>query len=141
MPQTYRSFGVFELAVLAVDTTKEDRAQAGDIITVRHPRPFIGRKEATTYIWLKVFGDEDQIRTLKLADTHGWQGKRRYCIPLYRFGQIVPGFDESQARDTARLYQPFMVYDEDDVFYHIVDLISPLDIHGLVFDKNEQRFL
>ena len=148
MGQTNRRYPVFEIALSCEDAaphtagTKE-RKQAGDIIALRRFGTEIGAKERHGYLWLRIEGleENEMARFTDLMTNTGdpdtatrLYDKRRYCIPLARLAQAVPGFSESRARDLTDPYQPFITVDAERPHAYLA-AGRPLDVHGLVFDK------
>lgn len=148
------SYPVKEIAISACDyhplESGHERRLAGDIITVRTPNGFIGKKEAHEYLWLQMEGLDD-FSLLKHPNTEprddyqeqygekNFFEKRRFCIPFYKLNSAYPFFDVSKALDPLILYQPFIVLDEDT--FEVLSYRAPMRTEGLVFDKAVGRFL
>ena len=150
MPHTFKSYSTWEVA-LAVESQNPnpppggERVQEGDIVGVRKPHFGIGPGEVRRYLWLQVHGlDDNEMSVLNQSVMEGdiVHDKRRYCIPLDR----LTGIDLGRVRDVNDAYQPFLPVDQD----HVDDVegrmdyldvgLTPLDVHGLVFDKATRKF-
>jgi hypothetical protein len=143
MPQTYKNYQTWEVALRGFDAATESRVQSGDIIEVRQPTPFVGLKETSNFLWLKLFGlDDTEMEDLKevIEDQNEIFEKRRYSIPLERLVGFYPTFSVSRANDVGDFYQPFSVYDYDTL-EKLIDSGTPLPVEGLVYDKLHMRYL
>lgn len=143
MPQTYKNYQVWEVAIRAFDASTGSRVQSGDIVEVRQPTSFVGLKETNNFLWLKLFGlDDTEMEDLKevIEDQNDIFEKRRYSIPLERLVEFFPTFSVSRANDKADFYQPFSVYDHDTL-EKLMDNGAPLSVEGLVYDKLHMRYL
>lgn len=165
MPETFRSYQTWEVALFVVDNSPlasgHERVQEGDIAAIRLPLPHIGTKERFKFLWVRLSGEDDNIMSdlaqpnTEPADTLNENGtfqrganvfeKRRFCIPFERLND-VSAFDLARARDTADSYQPFQPIDEDMPIdggegLRLGSSRGPLDIRGLVFDKSTGMYL
>ena len=156
MGYTNPNYPVMEIAINTENHApngENERSLEGDIIAVRKPLDYIGTKEANTFLWLLVEGlEENEIARLNeifyepfsadgsFSDENKVKyDKRRFCIPLERLKQIVPTFDEIKARDRNLVYQPFLPVDEDTGYF--ITKAKPLNVHGLIFDKQLGKYL
>ena len=144
MGQTNPNYTVFEIAISCeyggVHTNGlKERKTVGDIIAVRRPNTAIGRLEMSGYIWLRVEGLEEN-EMARLKDPIDGHDKRRYCIPLDRLLAIAPAFNISRAKDLNDKYQPFLGVDEEPP-YRFIYGHRPLNVHGLIFDKQTGRYI
>lgn len=147
MGQTRRQYPVMEVVLACEDCAPlpsgHERKLAGDIIGMRPitaPQAGkVGSGEQHRYLWLRLTGLEENDWPQLMESLDGFD-KRRYCIPLSRLAQRVPGFDVAQAMNPAVAYQPFCLVDEDSPFPFLTTH-RPLDVHGLVFDKAIGRYL
>lgn len=143
MPETYQTYRTWEVALQAADNLETDRVQSGDIVAVRLPLPYIGKKEFAAFLWVPVTGldDGDMERLADYLLENGVpQEKRRYCIPFDRLQEVMPSFDPIQASNRTQSYQPFQLYDHE-TGDKLAGNISPLGVQGLVFDKATMRYL
>lgn len=150
MGQTNPRYPVMEIALAVEDCASHtgrlrERKRAGDIVAVRQPHYAIGAKERAAYVWLRLEGlEENEMARLAdvLVETEDGPvfDKRRYCVPLDRLAEVLPGFDVGRARDTADTYQPFYNLDEETGTWLALQ-VPPLDVHGLVFDKLTGEYL
>ena len=142
---------IMEVAIAlenAQDDSGGERKKEGDIIAVRLSGSYIGTKEATNHLWLRLeAADYERLQFDALVeavfepdqDTGTRYDKRRYCIPFGRLLILDPAFDVDRARDPADIYQPYLVVDEED--YTFVSSESPFQVSGLVFDKTVGDYL
>jgi len=155
MPETFRDFPVMQALILVQShnplPSGHERAEEGDIISLRRPLGSMRRAQTRRYLWLLIEGlayNEmsilDRTNTEPLDDeppTVAIQyDKRRYSIPLDRLKVVAPFLDLVRVRDTTDAYQPFLNIDEDtgEIF---PSPRPPLSVHGLVYDKALQEFL
>lgn len=118
-----------------------ERMKEGDIIVLRPQATGIGSKETKIFLWLRLEGLFTRIEFDPLKesiyepdeDTGVRYDKRRYCIPFARLQIVDPSFDINRARDSADLYQPYLVTDAED--YTFVSTNPPFQVSGLVYDK------
>lgn len=167
MPQTYREYPVYELALVTYSNARVDdgmiRYQAGDIVVVRPALDGIGLMEMKDFLWLRIQGwdsalmdrladeitDKSQSDPLYVDDSIGEPiiyEKARYCIPFETISRVMPGFSVERATDANDAYQPFMVIDEgnadDDLDKGLfLSCHPPIDPDGLILDKFTQRYL
>ncbi len=145
MPQTYKDYSSVEVAVSLTSekdlASGHERKQEGDIIVVRRPLKGIGTAEAKTHLWLKVEGLDkaDLDKLTQQVDEDNDYGKRRYCIPLEQIKKQMSSFDISRALDKDEIYQPFLLVDEDNYLFLVE--VAPLQVQGLVFDKNKGTYI
>jgi hypothetical protein len=140
MPATYRSYGVWEIAIGMEDKVPHaanERAWQGDIIAVRRPSRGLGLKEMTRFLWMHVQGLDDNEMTLLTEPVPGF-AKRRCSVPLARLGAIAPGFDPLKAADLGLVYQPFLGVDAETGLLLAAD--RPYPVEGLIFDKLRMEF-
>jgi hypothetical protein len=135
MPQTYREYPVYELALVTYSNARNDgglvRYQAGDIVEARHPQDGIGLGECHHFLWLRVYGwDSSLMDRLKDEITDKSRAdplyvdeddpavifeKARYCVPLESMIRIMPTFSVERASDSTDIYQPFMTIDHGNI--------------------------
>lgn len=154
MGLTKPQYPVFEIAVSCEHGGThsgglKERKCVGDIIAIRKPAGAVGRLEQSGYLWLRIEGleENDMARlTEPMTDTGNVDtatviyDKRRYCIPFERLQAIVPSFNVSRALNAADKYQPFIGVDEEPP-YRFVREQRPLNVHGLIFDKQTRKFI
>ena len=118
-----------------------ERKQEGDIIAIRRVSKGIGTAEAKTHLWLRVEGLDkaDLDRLTQQVDEDNDYGKRRYCIPLEQIKKQIPSFDIIKVLGRNEIYQPFLSIDEDNFLFLIE--VQPLQVQGLVFDKNKGTYI
>lgn len=149
MGQTDRKYPTMQIAISVEDCAPigdTERKQLGDIIAVRAPSDGIGKLEAATYLWLNIKGLEenefaDLVKPIFNAAGSIVYDKRRFCIPLERLQRAAAFLDITRAVDTTDIYQPFLNVDGDFPYLFFPRQYSPLDVHGLVFDKDTGRYL
>ena len=154
MPETYRAYPVFEVALAVASKSSlasgHERVQEGDIVATRREYTGVGLKEAAEFLWLRLTGLDESV-VARLTDPSGieeeeglyvtFYDKRRYCIPLDRLAEVAPHLDLDSVRDTSQEYQPGLPLDEDDYTYIPGAEQQPLEATGLIYDKDMMRFL
>jgi NADPH-dependent ferric siderophore reductase len=90
---------------IASRTFGPGRAQEGDVIGIRDPKPSIGTKEGTHFLWLLI--DESRLPTGDLVQIEPGQPKYRYNISLGDLKMRNPQIDLARLRDPDDWYQPF----------------------------------
>ena len=142
-------YPVMEVAINLIDNSPlesgHERSLVGDIIGIRNPNIGVGRKEVENYMWLRIEGLE-KMEFYRLTDSiitsAGKYDKRRYCIPLEKIKEISPEFDIDLALEEDKIYQPFLLVDYDEGYYFVLeDGQLPLQVSGLVFDKETQEYI
>lgn len=131
-----RGYASWEVALAllskgSLGTGLKDRAQAGDIISIRKPTGFMGVMERKIFLWLLVEGYYSPLISLL-----GWPTafeKRRHCIPLHRLKQAFPILDIDRCLDPEDSYQPFVMLDRESGQY--LAKRKPIRLDGLVFDR------
>ncbi len=142
----FDTFGVCLAVRSWRDTLGGERVKEGDIVYVRRVTELVGISPvaARTQLWLLFSGLNndsmwllgDSIRTNDVR-----YDKRRYSIPLDRLPNS-PSL--ARIRDPADAYQPFLSIDEDNLTGGHIPFLTysaPIDVHGLVYDKQTTRFL
>lgn len=144
MGQTNPAYPIFEIAISCEHGGThsgglKERKTVGDIIAIRKPGIGIGLKEMSGYLWLRIEGLEENDMARLIDPIEGFD-KRRYCIPFDRLKAIIPSLDINRAKDLNDKYQPFLSVDHDPP-YRFIGTTRPLNIHGLIFDKQTGRFI
>ncbi|PIQ23120.1 hypothetical protein COW64_25825 [bacterium (Candidatus Blackallbacteria) CG18_big_fil_WC_8_21_14_2_50_49_26] len=146
MPQTFRRYGVWEVALSARDEPNNgvhERVQAGDIIAIRRQLGYVGRKERSSVVWILLTGldDSDMYPLIHPVEEGNdvFFDKRRYCIPLTRLKQAFPSLDMARITDRQDAYQPFCLLDEDTGY--MLTMHPPFHVQGLVYDKSMARWI
>ena len=132
MPQTYRDYPVYDIAVVAFSNARTDggmiRYQAGDIVAAVVGLECVGVRACHGFLWLRLQGwdsslmdrltdpitDKSQADPLfidEIAPSVTYE-KARFCIPLESMRRILPSFSVERATNPADIYQPFMNIDE-----------------------------
>lgn len=103
MAETQERGMVWELAVQTVSSQDKKRVQEGDILTIRKPLGYIGKKEGITTFWLLVNGlTLTDVMVMKMAmETN----KRRFYIRLQDLQVKSPSLDLNKLRDPNIFYQ------------------------------------
>lgn len=159
MPETFNEYIEWEIAISTQSysplASGHERVQEGDIVTIRRPLGYIGTKESSLFIWLRIEGEDTSVmeafrhpeflpdtdtRSDSFGDPLVYYDKKRFRIPLERLKEILPRFDLDRARDPLDDYQPFLPIDEDD-FHHLDSPAPAYTFWGLVFDKNKMSYL
>ena len=129
-----------EVALFVVSKSpngSNERCQEGDIVAMRRAGVGIGKKERSLFLWVRVIGlDLNDMGAL--SDGIDGYDKRRYNIPLERLAQVCP-MDLRRVRDAADEYQPCLGFDDETGEYLYNQ--APLEVRGLVFDKEVGRYL
>jgi len=141
-----REYPVMEIAI-ALWTMVRERVQEGDIVEARRPDIGIGLKEAKSFLWMLVDGEEFwEYMNLKESVYEPYQedgdydtsatkyDKFRYNIPLSRLEGEIPTLDLDKLRDQNDPYQPFYTIDEDTGLW-LTEVHTPFEVKGLIFDK------
>lgn len=145
MGQTVRRTRTYEVAIALEDCSPlasgHERKQAGDIIAIRPvtaPQAGkVGSGERHRYLWLQLELTDEQAAVITNPATFE---KRQYRIALERLAQHWPTFSVSRARNTADLYQPFCLPDDDSPF-EILTRRRPFAPEGLVQDIATGKYL
>jgi len=125
------------------DASRE-RLREGDILCSKNPVYFDGglTRGSRQFLWLLLSGlPRTQMDMLKMSnspvpeETLRYE-KKRFSIPFSRLPALV---DLARVRDPKDEYQPFMPIDFD-TGRHLIKT-PPLDVHGLVYDKVQMKFL
>jgi len=144
------NYPIMEIAISLVNYSPlesgHERSLVGDIIGIRKPNIGVGRKEVENYMWLRIEGLEEmefsRLTDSIITSAGERYDKRRYCIPLEKIKEIDPEFDIDLALEEDRIYQPFLLVDYDEGYYFVLeDGQLPLQVSGLVFDKETQEYI
>jgi hypothetical protein len=131
------------LAAVALDG--EARQEEGDIIDLAVERHYIGQKEAERWLWLPVQEPvvfEEEIKTTVSDESLNILWKRRFNLSFPTLKLLFPDFDPVLARDITTIYQPFVTLETDPGEERIfLTEIQPVVIDGLVWDKQETRYV
>ena len=158
MPFTYREYPRFSVTLSVEDCspTPNERKQCGDIISCHYIDGTLtdhgdtGTAVPKLHILLHLEGlDRNEMDLLKAPNEVPFNpegkplaryDKRRYCIPFERLKKVYPTFDIAKAKDPTLVYQPFVLI-QGDPPYDFLQKHRSFDVHGLVFDKVEGRYL
>ena len=153
MPETFKQYQVWHLGLWCwhKPDNPTPSAEEGDIVVIRRAaiHTCLGLKELRIFVYIPVTcgGADDEvfmqldtsIGVLDEGVPDGRYAKRRYSIPFEHLAKVFPRFHPASARDLTLVYQPFLQVDSENGF--IVARVPPLDICGLVYDKQRTRFL
>ena len=149
MGQTKKNYLIWDCALLVQgyqDHGNHERANGGDIITIRPERDDIGMKEMRMYLWLRLYGlDDHEMYALKHQIEHPtnkriFYDKRRYCIPFTRLQQQDPSLNLARVLDPQDPYQFYHGLDEDNGIL-TKGKRPAMHVSGLVYDKQLGRYL
>ncbi len=141
-----------ELALAQMDLQDHgthERVNAFDIVACREPIGYIGQKERTTVLWLRMRGPDYVFDILKhpmfdvdstidpTVDLGAQYDKRRFCIPARRLYMVA--LDAAKLEDANEEYQPFEVFNDDDGVFTARH--PPVWYAGLIYDKRTGEFL
>lgn len=173
MGETIRETPVCDIAISLCAKTPGnndiERQDFYDILAVRRADTFVGGRDVHQVLWIRMQGwDWNYMSGLtepmydppqkqfegEVPEDAETVAKRRYCIPVSSLKVALPDFDEAEALDPLKLYQPWLDVEEHErtvmtsqgprvgtyyLFTH--DGPAPLSPDGLIYDKQTEAFI
>jgi len=133
---------IYEIAISTISKEPlngHQRVQEGDIVEIRTPRGYVGKKEMENFLWIKAELPEELVANYrnytldKTGTVIAGQRKFKFNIALDGLKTALPNFSVEKARDSKEKYQPFLGINTST---GLSTKSATVDLSNLITDKD-----